>query len=174
MLIEKDIHLNYTEELTKKSVLYYSWSITGHLFVTALILLVLCLVFLIQYDGSSLVITLITFTLIIVPSFLGMIYYITRRRALDKFRKLEDGKVLFGITEDYFSIKVGQAITRLPWTSISRIHQYDEFWVVILRPTGYFTLPTYNLMQEDKDFILGKVVRRRKTDRGLFPRERRA
>lgn len=173
LLLGKDIHLTYTEELTKKSVLYYCWTMTGRLFLATFIMLIFGLVYLIQYDGSQMVITLITFTLIWVPAFIGFLYYICRKRALQKFRNLEDGKALFGLSEDHFSLKVGAASTDLPWTAISRVHQYQDFWIVLLRPTGYFTLPTHNLMDEDKRFILSKVVRRRSTDRGVFPKKRK-
>ena len=173
-MLEKDIHLTYTEELTKKSVLYYCWSVTGRLFILALILLVLSLAFLLQYDGSSLVTTLVTFTLIWVPAFLGFLYYVSLKRALTKFRNLPDGKALFGMTADHFSLKVGGASTDLPWTAISRVYQYQDFWIIMLRPRGYFTLPTHNLMPEDKTYILSRIVSRRRSDRGLFPKERQA
>lgn len=175
VMLEKDIHLQYTEALTKKSVLYYCWAMTGNRFVIALILSVLGLAFLLQNDDSSpMVISVIIFTLIWVPVFLGILYYVTNKRALTRFRNLPDGKAMFGMTPDHFSLKVGDASTNLPWTSISRVHQYKDFWIVMLRPRGYFTLPTHNLMPEDKVYILKHIVNRRSNDRGLFSRERQS
>lgn len=157
VIVEKDIHLQYTEELTKKSVLYFCWSVTGRLFVLAIILSIIGLISLIEYEGSQLVISLITFTLIWVPTLLGLIYYVSHKRALQKFRNLPDGKAIFGIAPDHFSLKVGEASSNVPWTSIRRIHPYQDFWIILLRTGGYFTLPTYNLLPEDKAFIFSKV-----------------
>ncbi len=172
-MMEKDIHLQYTEDLTKLSVLYYCWAVTGKLIIWAVALSIFSFFFLTQYEGSTMVTSLIVFTLILVPTFIGFLYYMTRKRALEKFRKLKDGKALFGITEDNFSLTVEGASTTLPWAAIFKIKQHPDFWIIFLRPNGYFTLPTYNLMQEDKDIILQKLAGRRRSGRGLFPKQKR-
>lgn len=155
--MNKDIHLHYTEDLTKLSVLYYCWALTGKLFALTYVLVGLSLVFLIKNGGSSMIITISALTLLIVPLFLGLLYYISRKRALAKFRSLKDGKAIFGITDDHFSL-IGTGVTStLPWSSITKIKQYPDFWIILLRPRGYFTLPLQNLLPEDKEFILKKT-----------------
>ncbi|OFW88544.1 MAG: hypothetical protein A3B66_08775 [Alphaproteobacteria bacterium RIFCSPHIGHO2_02_FULL_46_13] len=155
--MNKDIHLHYTEDLTKLSVLYYCWAMTGKLFALSVVFIILGLIFLIQYDGSPMVVSMIVFTLIWVTCLLSLLYYITRKRALAKFRSLKDGKAIFGITDDHFSL-IGTGVTStLPWSSIAKIKQYPDFWIILLRPRGYFTLPLHNLLPEDKEFILKQV-----------------
>lgn len=155
--MNKDIHLHYTEDLTKLSVLYYCWAMTGKLFALSVVFIILGLIFLIQYDGSPMVVSMIVFTLIWVTCLLSLLYYITRKRALAKFRSLKDGKAIFGITDDHFSL-IGTGVTStLPWSSIAKIKQYPDFWIILLRPRGYFTLPLHNLLSEDKEFILKQV-----------------
>lgn len=155
--MNKDIHLHFTEDLTKLSVLYYCWAMTGKLFALSVVFIILGLIFLIQYDGSPMVVSMIVFTLIWVTCLLSLLYYITRKRALAKFRSLKDGKAIFGITDDHFSL-IGTGVTStLPWSSIAKIKQYPDFWIILLRPRGYFTLPLQNLLPEDKEFILKKI-----------------
>src|SRR3989338_3614981 len=155
--MNKDIHLHYTEDLTKLSVLYYCWAMTGKLFALSVVFIILGLIFLIQYDGSPMVVSMIVFTLIWVTCLLSLLYYITRKRALAKFRSLKDGKAIFGITDDHFSL-IGTGVTStLSWSSIAKIKQYPDFWIILLRPRGYFTLPLHNLLPEDKEFILKQV-----------------
>lgn len=155
--MNKDIHLHYTEDLTKLSVLYYCWAMTGKLFALSVVFIILGLIFLIQYDGSPMVVSMIVFTLIWVTCLLSLLYYITRKRALAKFRSLKDGKAIFGITDDHFSL-IGTGVTStLPWSSIAKIKQYPDFWIILLRPRGYFTLPLHNLLPDDKEFILKQV-----------------
>ncbi len=157
--MNKDIHLHYTEDLTKLSALYYCWAVTGRLFVLALAFCILGLIILIQYDGSPMVMSLIVFTLIWVSVLLSLLYYITRKRALAKFHNLVDGKALFAITDDHFSLTTvtPTAAANMPWTAIAKIKQYPDFWIILLRPRGYFTLPLHNLLPEDKEFILKTV-----------------
>jgi len=157
--MNKDIHLHYTEDLIKLSVLYYCWAVTGKLFALAVAFCIFGLIFLIEYDGSTMVASLIAFTLVWVTALLSLLYYITRKRALAKFRNLEDGKALFGITDHYFSLTTMTAPTtpHMPWSSIAKIKQYPDFWIVLLRPRGYFALPLQNLLPEDKEFILKKA-----------------
>jgi hypothetical protein len=157
--MNKDIHLHYTEDLTKLSVLYYCWAMTGKLFALAVALGILGLIILIQYDGSPMVMSLIAFTLVWVTALLSLLYYITRKRALAKFRNLKDGKALFGITDNHFSLTTmtAPATPHMPWSSIAKIKQYSDFWIILLRPRGYFILPLHNLLPEDKEFILKKT-----------------
>ena len=163
--MNKDIHLHYTEEMTRLSVLYYCWAVTGKLFAWAVMISFISLIYLMSYDGSPMVASLIVFTLIWATGLLSLLYYITLKRALAKLNNLDNGKALFGITEDGFSLTSpgAPATPALPWKAIAKIKQYPDFWIILLRPRGYFTLPLYNFLPEDKEFILAKVNKKGRT-----------
>lgn len=157
--MNKDIHLHYTPELTKLAVLYYCWAVTGKLFAWTVMLSILGLVYVMMADGSPMVSSIVMFTLIWVTGLMSLLYYITRKRALVRLDNLDNGKAIFGIADGHFSLTAISPTSdaNVPWGSILKIKQYPDFWIILLRPRGYFTLPTYNLLPEDKAFILNKA-----------------
>jgi hypothetical protein len=165
--MNKDIHLHYTEDLTKLAVLYYCWAVTGKLLLWTFGLSILGVVYLMMSDGSPMVTALIIFTFTWVTALICLLYYITRKRALAKLNNLDNGKALFGITDDHFSLTAISPTSEahIPWTSIIKIKQYPDFWIILLRPRGYFTLPLHNLLPEDREFILQKTGKRKKNFR---------
>ena len=86
-----------------------------------------------------------------------MSYYMSLRNSMEKFNRMETPTAKFRFTDERIGIESNIGWTELSWKMIEKIWEYPSVWLVFIAKQGYVTLPTANLDDELKQFIVRKV-----------------
>ena len=84
-------------------------------------------------------------------------YFIYLSRSTEKFNRMETPTAKFRFTDERIGIESDIGWTELSWKMIEKIWKYPSVWLVFIAKQGYITLPTVNLDDELKQFIILKV-----------------
>ena len=82
-------------------------------------------------------------------------YFIFLKQIMAKFERTNSAKIRF--TDDRIGFESNMGVSELPWNMIDKIWKYPSVWLVFIAKQGYVTLPTADLDEEIKEFVLQKV-----------------
>src|SRR2546422_356710 len=85
-------------------------------------------------------------------------YRIYLNRSLAKFDAMQSPTAKCHLTDDLFCMESDIGRSELSWKMIEKVWMYPSVWLVFIKKQGYVTLlPTSNIDEEVKQFILNKV-----------------
>ncbi len=151
------IIIHYTEALVRRTVLRYWFRSTGWFYIVAIALTTW---WFIQglWDGDRSWSVGVSGTVAMVGILFALMLYIVHfRRSISKFRRLEKPEGLLELAADKMSLTADTGLVNLRWDSITEIQRYPEAWLVFLAPGQFVTLPTADLTNDARSFILDKT-----------------
>jgi hypothetical protein len=77
--------------------------------------------------------------------------------SLDKFNRMEIPRATFYFDDEGIVVSADSGKSELAWKFVNNVLQYPEAWLMVLGGGSYFTLPTAELNEELRAFILNKV-----------------
>lgn len=159
----KQVVLRYSEPLLREAVraffLRAVYRQLGARFFVVLALIVGAVAFLLlQYDRSVLLGFLLA-TLGFVAVFLGSIYVGHYRNTIGRFRKMKSAQATLIYDEQQLTLTSELGSSTLPWSVVAEVWQFRRFWLLLLSPAQFVTLPLDCLDAATQEFILRKVKR---------------
>ena len=138
--MEESFVVHYTPELVAYAVRKYWSHLIGKLgFVSYALVMASWLYFVASGDRSwwtiGMGIAVVAFAL-----FGFVAYRILFKRAMDKYKQLEQGQAKMTITDQYLVIESTQDVVEIPWGAIKKVLKYPRAWLVLIGP-HYFTVP---------------------------------
>jgi hypothetical protein len=158
-----DIVLKYTEPLLREVVRAYFFRLLarqlGWSFLAALLVVFVAVVYLVAARDSTI---LLAFVMASVFAFVAVIFaaYVAHyRTTLGRFRKMTSGEASLTYDEQRLTLSSELGSSTLPWSAIEDVWQFPRFWLLLLSPGQFVTLPLDCLDAGTREFILSKTRR---------------
>ena len=149
--------LNYNESLIRKSVLSFWWRVAGLKFIAALCVIAASLGFFLYTGDKSWYVGAQATVLIIGIVFLVTLYWSHIHNGLSKFRAMGSPKASFSASDTSFTFESGAGSSTLPWSSVTEIWQFEQYWLMFFSKAQFVTLPLADLSPEFRASILERV-----------------
>ena len=85
------------------------------------------------------------------------IYVIHFKNSMAKFRDMGSPSATFRADEQSFTIESGVGVSKLQWSAVKEIWQFQDVWLLLFSKAQFSTLPLANVPPEMQAFILEKV-----------------
>jgi hypothetical protein len=149
--------LNFNESLIRKAVLSFWWRVVGFKFVIAMVLIGSSLCFFLYIGDRSWFVGAHATVLTIGISFLIALYWTHYRNGLKKFRAMSSPQATFSASESSFTLQSDLGSSTLPWSSITEIWQFEQYWLMLFSKAQFVTLPLADISPEFRASILERV-----------------
>ena len=159
------VRAQYDEAMVRRAVRTFVWRrfVLGEkvLWVLAGAMLLLCAWLIAQGDRSWLAI--VTGAAGLLPLLFVLVGWFAHLRAsLGRLRAMPVPEAEFAFDDQGFRATSGLGDMRLPWSSVAEAWVRQEFWMFIIAPNQFVTLPTQNIppktLDQLRDWLGGKIV----------------
>ena len=149
--------LNYNEPLLRKAIRSFWWQSSGFIFLAALTAVALILGYFLYIGDRSWLVGALATVLLINIAFLISLYWIHYRNGFAKFRAMGAPQATFSASESSFTLESGAGSSTLPWSSVTEIWQFEEYWLMFFSKSQFVTLPLADISPEFRASILERV-----------------
>lgn len=160
------ITLHFNEPLLRRAVFAFWWRTTGWAFWICVLAIFVGLCVAISMGDRSWWIGAGGAGLGLMLAAAAMVYVVHIRGSLAKFRRMQKPTGTMELDEEKFRVSSDIGMSEMPWSTVTEIWQYPEFWLVFLSRSQFFTLPTADIDEGSRNFIVervgaagGKIVR---------------
>lgn len=151
------IKLEYSAALIKRAVKSYWLKQIGPVFIAITAALFLYSAYrLLNGDRSQFVGFLATVAILAIIIATAS-YFIHLKRALIKLQRMKKPEATLDVTESSFRVVSDVGESAFEWSVIKQVWQFDEMWLLFFSASEFMTLPTKNITEEHKTFMLHKL-----------------
>lgn len=149
--------LNYTPALVRRSVWAY-WKRTVGITWPLVLVLLTGYVLLIVREGQTgwtvgVFGTIVTMGYV----FMALVYLSHLRHGMTTLRAMGTPQGTLDIDDAGLTVSSGAARATLPWRSVQRVWRCPDFWLLLLSPSQYITLPLDDLPEAMRTEILARL-----------------
>ena len=152
-----EITLHYDEELLRRAVLRYWWRQIGIGYILALAVLAACLIILIESGNTSWFVGATGTVLGMCLFVMIALYVVSYRRALQKLKMMGEPQATLILSESSLTMSSGAGSSTVPWSTITEIWQFPDFWLLFFSKTNFSTLPLADVSPEARAFFVERV-----------------
>jgi hypothetical protein len=146
--------LIYSKQLLQQAVLRFWWHTTGTRFFVALAIAAIGFSMLVANGDTSWLVGVLGAVLAIGVVMTIAVFVVQYRFALSKLKAMGEPRATLSIDEKSVSFSSGAGSTTLPWSAVSKIIQFETFWLLMYSKSQFSTLPTANLSPEIRAYII--------------------
>jgi hypothetical protein len=151
------IRLHYSDALVRRAVKAFWWRIVGWRFLIALTLVAISFTSLVLAGDRSWLVGFLGAVLALGMGFIAALYVVHHRGSLGRFRRMSLPEATLELGDATFRITSDAGMAEVPWKQVGEIWRFGEFWLVLLSPANFFTLPMGDLKDEAREWILERV-----------------
>jgi hypothetical protein len=151
------VTLHYTEPLVRRAVRAFWWRVVGWKFIAALLLLFIALAIGLAHGDRSWWIGALGTVLAFGLLFAATIYITHHRSSLTRFRRLQKPESTLELGETHLRMESDSGSAEISWSTTTALWRFPDFWLLFLSPAQFITLPTADLDECTRDFILAKL-----------------
>ena len=129
----------------------------GSLFFIAMAILMGCLFFLIAHQDRSWAVGFVIATILFVTVFFVAIYVAHYRNTLGRFRQMQNPEARLTLGEEQFTLTSDLGSATMPWSAITEIWQYPDFWLLLFSKSQFSVLPLNGVDEQVRAFITEKA-----------------
>jgi hypothetical protein len=152
-----EVRLCYTEPLLKRAVRCFVFRAIrrqlGPLFYIAVAILIGCLFFLIAHHDRSWAVGFIMATILFVAVFFVTIYLAHYRNTVGRFHQMQNPEATLSLGEEQFTVTSELGSATMPWSAITEIWQYPDFWLLLFSKSQFSVLPIKGIDEQVRAFI---------------------
>jgi hypothetical protein len=89
--------------------------------------------------------------------FAAAIYIVHFRRGIARFRSMKLPEASLEIGDERFRVTSDLGSSELPWSAITEVWQFPDFWLLFLSRAQFITLPLADLDAEARAFLLDRT-----------------
>ena len=116
--------------------------------------LLLILAIWLSFDGSGAIAITMAWTIFAFSTIQSLEMYLRyRRRNLGLFREYEDRRTMYEFSDDGVAASSELGSAQLRWRAFDRLWQYSDMWLLVVRKTQFYILPTRSLPDDLRQFI---------------------
>lgn len=149
--------LIYSKKLLRQAVLRFWWHTTGTGFFVALAITSVGFAMQLANGNSSWYVGALGSVLVIGVGMTVAVFVVHYRFAMSKLRAMGEPQATLSVDEKSISFSSGAGSATLPWSAISKIIQFEKFWLLMYSKNQFSTLPTENLSSEIRSFIVERA-----------------
>lgn len=149
--------LIYNEQLIRHAVWLYWKRTVGRLYLWVLLAMTVGFFGLLFQGDRSWLIGLVGTILAISYLMLVSIYVAHFKNSMAKFRDVGSPSAIFRAEALTFTIESGIGTSKLQWSAVKEIWQFEDVWLLLFSKAQFSTLPVANLPIDLQAFILEKV-----------------
>ncbi|MHC5540533.1 YcxB family protein [Singulisphaera rosea] len=129
----------------------------GALFFIMVGLMILTLAGFLWYHERGWIVGFLMATVVFVGIFLVMIYVSHFRQTIGRFRRMRTPMATMAYDEENVCLTSELGSSTIPWSSITEVWKHPRFWLLLISPSTFVTLPLDCLEEQDRDFITRKI-----------------
>lgn len=151
------IKLHYSEALIRRAVRSFMLRFVGWRYVAALTVTLFSTIYLFAIGDRSWFIGVAGSALalgLVVPV---IVFFAHQRAALIRLRRLRKAEAIFEPNEHGFRATSDVGTMSLPWSEITAVWCFPNFWLLFFSTSEFITLPLADLNSEAREFILAQV-----------------
>jgi hypothetical protein len=148
------ITLHFNEPLLRRAIFAFWWRTTGWAFWICVLAIFVGLCVAIGMGNQSWWIGAGGAGLGLMLAAAAMVYVVHIRGSLGKFRRMKAPTATMELGEEKFRLSSDIGMSEMPWSTVTEIWQYPEFWLVFFSRSQFFTLPTSDLDVSSREFIV--------------------
>jgi hypothetical protein len=152
-----EVTLCYTEPLLKRAVRCFVFRAIGRqlgpLFFVAVAILIGCLVFMLAKHDRGWAVGFIIATILFVAVFFAAIYVAHYRNTLGRFRQMKNPEARLSLGDAQFTLTSELGSATMPWSAITEIWQYPDFWLLLFSKSQFSVLPLGGIDEKVRAFI---------------------
>jgi YcxB-like protein len=152
-----EVILRFDEPLLRRAILCFWWRVIGIRFVIAMVVMAVGLVVLVSGGDRSWFVGVLATVLALGVAFVVAIYVVHYRHSLRVFRKMGDPEATLTLTESSLSMSSGAGSSTIPWSTVTELWQFPDFWLLFFSKSQFVTIPLANFTPDAKAFLLGRV-----------------
>lgn len=152
------VTLHYTEPLIRRAVRAFWWRNTGWMFFLVILLLAGAVGVGLCAGDRSWWIGVMGTVLAIGSLLAATVYLVHMRSSLARFRRMKNPVAMLDLDEEWFRMSSDVGVAEMRWNTITEIWCYPEFWLVFFSRAQFVTLPTADLDEKSREFLLAKAV----------------
>jgi hypothetical protein len=149
--------LNFNETLLCQAVLSFWWRVVGFRFLIVLALISMALGYHLYHGDRSWLVGVLAAIIFIAAVFLVALYRIHYRNGLIKLRAMGLPQATFSASESSFTFESGAGSSTMPWSSVTEIWQFEQYWLMLFSKAQFVTLPLADISPEFRASILERV-----------------
>lgn len=156
-LILDPIRLTYSRPLIARAIRAYWIQQVGFLLPAATLGMLGFAIYLYTSGDRSWLLGAASVMVVLAVGTMIAVYVVQLRRSLAKIDAMGEPHAILTIGDDFLRIESGAGASEIPWNSISRARQYDEFWLLYLNSAVFFTIPLVDLPESEVETLLRKI-----------------
>lgn len=149
--------LIYSESLIKKAVLSFWWRTVGVKFLIALALIIFGLASGYRAGNQSWVMGVLVSVLFFGVAIIVALYVVHYKGAIKRFKAMGEPTATLTITSETCTFVSGAGAATLPWSAITEVWQFSDYWLLFYSKAQFSILPLANLSSDIQDFIVQHV-----------------
>jgi hypothetical protein len=154
LAMSHEITLRYNESLIKRAVLRYWWRQIGVGYILALVILAVCIATLIANGNTSWLVGAMATILAMGIFVMIALYTVPYRNALRKLKTMGDPKATLILADSSLTMSSGAGSSTVPWSSVTEIWQFPDFWLLFFSKSQFSTLPLADFSSEARAFFV--------------------
>ena len=80
-----------------------------------------------------------------------------RRRSVRSLRAMRTPEAVMELDDEHFRVRSDLGDSRLAWNAITQVWRFPDFWLLLLSPAQFLTVPTADLTPTAQEWILTRV-----------------
>lgn len=151
------IELTYSKPLIARTIRAYWFQQVGLALPIVTLAMAALAVYLLQSGDRSWLLGAVSVAVVLSVSMMIAIYLVQLRRSLAKFESMGERRAVLIMGVDKLRIESNAGASELPWSSITRARQYDDFWLLYLDSAVFFTIPTAGLDDSEMESVNRRI-----------------
>jgi len=151
------LRLHYSEALVRRAVRAYWWAETGWSFVVPLALLAAWFASLVWRGDRSWWVGALGSLLAFCVLISATVYVTHYRGSLRRFRRMRVPEATLELGPERVCLASDVGTGEMEWRAFTSVRRFPDFWLLYLSRAEFITLPTADLPDDARAFILGKV-----------------
>ena len=151
------VRLHYSEVLIRRAVNAFWWRVVGWRFLVAELVVLASFVFLLRSGDRSWLVGVIGAVLALGALFVVAIYVVHYRSSVGRFRRMRTPEATFEPAADGFRVASDAGLAVIPWGQVRELWRFQDFWLVLLSPAQFMTLPTADLDEGVRSLLIEKI-----------------
>ena len=151
------IKLEYSVAFIKRAVKSYWWKQVGPLLLLVTASMFVFLVYLLVKGDRSWLVGLLASVVSLAIVTITASYFVHLKRALARLGRMKKPEAILELSENRFRIASDVGESEFEWSIICKAWRFEEVWLLFFSTGEFMTLPTKNIPENHKGFIISKL-----------------
>ncbi|MGC3966866.1 MAG: YcxB family protein [Pirellulales bacterium] len=151
------ITLHFSESLVRRVVKAFWWRTVGPLYLLVMALLSLYLGYAVWRGDRSWKVGLAAAVVIFGIAMAVAVYVTHYRGTLARFRRMKIPEAVVELDDERVRVRSDAGASEMPWSTLTEIWRFPDFWLLMISKAQFFTLPTADLNDDTREFILARA-----------------